>query len=84
MVLIPISRIGLKKVIFIAGSRGIVVSRIVSGSWPVSQAGSIVREGRSSGITDLGLFWCFFCLLGFPSERITHLIIHLGVKDGFV
>ena len=26
---------------------------------------------------NLGLFWCFFCLLGFSSERITHSVFHL-------
>ncbi len=28
----------------------------------------------------LGLFWRFFCLLGFPSERITHTTFHLLEK----
>jgi len=28
----------------------------------------------------LGLFWRFFCLLGFPSEWITHTAFHLLEK----
>src|SRR6266487_1580472 len=41
------------------------------------QNGSSVWEALPSGRIGLCLFWCFFCLLGFSSERITQLVIHL-------
>ncbi len=40
---------------------------------------SLSRKFREMPI--LGLFWRFFCLLGFPSERITHTTFHLLAKQ---